>query len=562
MASSHHASPLTEPDFSLSVRFAMMMRTAVFLLLILTLSVSTGSRLCAQVGSRPGAADRLFLQDPSTPEDLMRAASAAARLDRTGLARRSLQMLIDQELSDDALRQLRREVGMEVVLRMNSNTDLQPMAGQLVDQLNRASASAMLTADDAEALIGQLGTNPVATRDAAAALLTIGNPAAKALLTADPDTPSGRLAWSLLERHPRTFRYGLLDALSDVDASRVQRGLRLLASSADAELAPLLLEYEFAGESADVRQAAADAVGRLWSGSDRPESADAAVEWLNEHAVDALATAGDRYADDRDIALARAVRFAETADVIDDQDRIATTAVRLACLAAADAADAGQVDADVQQAALDVAIRAGHSHAAEILINTDSDSLLQAMQLPDAGVRVKAAAGLLGLNERVRGIALARQIISDAANGSLQPEAVVIDARLDQATEAVFLLDGRGYKAARCSSGQAGFEQAVRQLSCELILIHANCLRWPLSQTVANLRADSRTAQTPIIVYGPLRAQTSIMQLQDRYAGVYRLMGPLSEINFTDELRRSGAPGPELSEQQRSELVELAAESL
>jgi hypothetical protein len=36
-----------------------------------------------------------------------------------------------------------------------------------------------------------------------------------------------------------------------------------------------------------------------------------------------------------------------------------------------------------------------------------------------------------------------------------------------------------------------------------LVAVHANVVRWPLSQTLSNLRADARTAQIPIVIYGP-----------------------------------------------------------
>lgn len=540
----------------------MFVRTAVLMLLILTLSVATGSHLSAQTSGLPGAGDRLFQQTPDTPAGLVRGAHAAARLSQTQLARGFLQSLLDQAMSDEELIELRNQVGLSIFLSLNANVDLQPMAASLLKQVNRASSNARVTPEQAGDLVAQLGTSREATVEASRDLLSLGNSAAVALLTADIETRAGSLAYSLLRRHPRLFRYGILDALENAEPEQVQRGLRVLSVTADSELAPLLLEYEFAAESSAVRRAGSAAVDRLWSGVDRPKSADAAVNWLTEQAEMSLSEAGNRFADEGELALARAVRLAEIAVTIDPDDRVLPNAVLLACQAAATGGMAVEGDEPVRQAAADVAVHAGHSSAAAALIGSRADTLRRAMQMPGARVRVTAAASLLGLDGRVRGATLAQQMVRDASRGSTMPEAVVIDARLEQASEAVWLLGQQGYETDRCLTGQAGFEHAVRQLNCELILIHSNCLRWPLTQTVANLRADSRTAQTPIVVYGPRRVSPSVAQLQSQYPGVYRMSGPLSEINFADELRRSGVPGPMLTEEQRVRLIELAAGAL
>lgn len=544
----------------------MTLRTVVLLLLILTLSAGTGSRLCAQTDEVSNSEDQLFQLPPDTPARLLRGALAAARLSQTQLANSYLQSVLDQQLSDEELQKLRSDVGLNVVLRLNANVDLQPLAGKLLDEINRAAAAAAVSPEQAESLIARLGQSRQATIQAATDLLTLGNSAAGALLAADVETQSGSLAYSLLRRHPRLFRYGILDALREAQPDQVRRGLQVLAVTADAELAPLLLEYEFAGDSPEVRSAAAAAVERLWRGDDRPRTPDAAVQWLTSESEVSLSIAADRFAEQRDLALAKAVRLAEIAVKIDAGDRDAAQAALLACRTAADAGVDAGVDAgeapDVRDAAAEFAVRAGHGIAAAALVGPNAEILRRAMQLPEPGVRVTAAAELLGLQERVRGVSMAQQMLQDASGGSTMPEAVVIDARLDQATEAAWLLDQQGYQTARCITGQAGFERAARQLNCELILIHSNCVRWPLTQTVANLRADSRTAQTPIIVYGPKRVTLSIQQLQQQYPGVYRMSGPLSEINFADELRRSGAPGPLLSPEERSRLIEVANAAL
>lgn len=537
----------------------MISRTSVFVLLLLTLSVISGSRVIAQGDGNQTRADRVFQLEPDTPRRLVISAHAAARLSYTQVARGYLQTLIDQGLSNEDLLMLREQVGLETFMNLHANADLQPMAGELLQQLNDASFAAVVLPGKAEDLVARLGTSSDETVTAGTDLLTLGNAAADALLKADIETQSGTVAYNLLRRHPRQFRFGILNALNDADFGQQRRGLLVLATSADSELAPLLLRYEFGSDSEEVRQAAARAVSQLWSGKNRPQTADEAVEWLTNQAAILLASAADRFSPRPDAALTKALRLAEVAVEIDGAEGDRSAATLLACQAATSNVTEEDVNASVREAALQIAIRAKHSTAAAALLQPNAEDLRLATQLSGAVVRVTAAAELLKLDQRVRGAAFARRVLDDAAEGSTSPEAVVIDPRLDAATEAVWLLQDQGYDATRCLTGQAGFERAASQLSCELILIHSNCLRWNLSQTVANLRADSRTAQTPIAVYGPHQDRAAIRQLQHRYPGVSWLPGPLSEINFVDELRRNDVPGPILTEETRSRLIELAA---
>ncbi|MFG0240125.1 MAG: hypothetical protein ACF8CY_03585, partial [Gimesia chilikensis] len=76
-----------------------------------------------------------------------------------------------------------------------------------------------------------------------------------------------------------------------------------------------------------------------------------------------------------------------------------------------------------------------------------------------------------------------------------------------------------------------------------------------LSQTIANLRADSRTANIPIVIYGPLRLQNKI-EYSTRY---YPLVKYMVESENTDDIGSQlkpfleGLKTPELTGELRSE---------
>ena len=536
----------------------MINRLVIVPLSILTLAIAAGPNAFAQNLGLSTTNEKLFQQTPDTPARLLRSAAAAARLNHTLLARGYLELVLDGGLADEAWLELQNEVGIELFLSLNSNADLQPMAGNLLKQANAATSSAKLSQEQAAGLVAQLGSSHQETIAAASALLTIGNPAAGSLLKADIKTQAGSMAFELLSKHPRRFRYGIMNVLSDLNSEQAVRGIQVLATTADADLAPLLLEYEFSSTEESIRLAATSAVNCLWSGSHRPRTADRAIEWLIQKATALLAVSADRFSRRSGTELAQAVQFVEIADAIDRDNRATVAATMLACRAAGSTVDDATSDPDVRQAAIDIAIKANHGKAVAALLNTDSKNLYRAINIAGAEVRVKAAVELLKQKRNVRGQAYAKRVIHNATNGSLTPEAVVIDPRQDVATQATWLLDEQGYVTTSCATGQGGFDNAVRQLNCELILIHTNCLRWPLSQTIANLRADSRTSQTPIAIYGPERDTTAIRRMQSLYPGISHLPGPLSEINFADELRRSDVPGPLLTKEGRSHLIEQA----
>ncbi|MCP4169584.1 MAG: hypothetical protein GY758_02285, partial [Fuerstiella sp.] len=149
-------------------------------------------------------------------------------------------------------------------------------------------------------------------------------------------------------------------------------------------------------------------------------------------------------------------------------------------------------------------------------------------------------------------------MIASGIEGLETPEAVVIDSGGgDSPTTAAVLIEA-GYTATAATSGRSGFEAATRQLHCELILVQSNCLRWSLSDTIANLRADYRTCNTPIIIYGPERDKLRTERVRSNHHGIWWISEPISEITFVDTLRFEKVPTPILSEAERRSMTRFA----
>jgi hypothetical protein len=60
-----------------------------------------------------------------------------------------------------------------------------------------------------------------------------------------------------------------------------------------------------------------------------------------------------------------------------------------------------------------------------------------------------------------------------------------------------------GYEPIVTLSGREAFRAAAERGDVELVVLHPNVIRWALSETLANLRADSRTAGMPVVIHGP-----------------------------------------------------------
>ena len=69
------------------------------------------------------------------------------------------------------------------------------------------------------------------------------------------------------------------------------------------------------------------------------------------------------------------------------------------------------------------------------------------------------------------------------------------------------------------SSSKQGADQIVAEITAaggKAIAIQANVNEWTLSQTLANFRADARTANIPILIYGPDWAAANVQKLVER----------------------------------------------
>lgn len=146
----------------------------------------------------------------------------------------------------------------------------------------------------------------------------------------------------------------------------------------------------------------------------------------------------------------------------------------------------------------------------EVLQN--SSPVLAALNAPDPRLQFAAAMVTLRAEPRATFPSASRvmQILRRALTDPGQARALVIDSDHDRATTVGGYLFEQGYAPLTAATGREGFTLAAENAGIELVVIHANVVHWDLTQTLANFRADARTAYLPLVIYGPeeLREKT------------------------------------------------------
>jgi hypothetical protein len=144
------------------------------------------------------------------------------------------------------------------------------------------------------------------------------------------------------------------------------------------------------------------------------------------------------------------------------------------------------------------------------------------------------------------------EILARELAGSEQSQSVIIDPNLDRASIMASLVGALGFDATVAGTGREGFEFAVTR-PVGLAVVHLNSVRWELSQTIANFRADARTRNVPIAIYGPSGMEPAVEELLQAQPVVY-----VQEANNTRDLSRSLRPllaqatPPPLTDDQRT----------
>lgn len=540
-------------------------------------------------------ASDLFQFPPESPEQLLEAAIITRQLNRQDDARRFLRTLLEKQLSEAELRALRQRVGSEPFLLLSGDRKMQPEGSELLHTVNAASKPQALSSAELQGLIQKLAQTSEDATMAVVALVANGNDSAAALIAADVSTPAGRAASNLLTEHAREMRFGLLSELTNADESGRRRILQLLGTTADPDIAPHLLRWQFDPDSeATTRDIAAQAIRRLTHNSLEIATPEEASHYLTERSAKLLRSAADRFEHTREPAIIRelsgrdraaellrtATSFLTDAVSLDDSNASASAMLLVArcskvdpALSAAPSVATGQETAGLAAAfgtALELedanagiellrAIKMADFSAIEPEVRERVDAALKrAVNTSDSRIRILAADVAQNVTHtNVSEPAVSRTLKSVRA-GSLKPEAVVVDSDDRNLRNLNMALQNAGFSVEVSETGQDGFDAAVRQMNCELILVDAESAGWPLATTLANLRSDARTRKVPIVVVGPDRFALRVERLSEIYPGVWFIAEPVGIESLALKLESLLLPGHLLTIEDRAVMKKMA----
>src|SRR5205823_3218152 len=133
------------------------------------------------------------------------------------------------------------------------------------------------------------------------------------------------------------------------------------------------------------------------------------------------------------------------------------------------------------------------------------------LSAPGRRARFAAARALVALDPRrpFAGSSRVVPVLAQFVTSQAAPRALVIDGNTSRGNLLCGHLKALGYEPVLATTGDEGFRVAADSADVELILIDLHMIEgdWRLHDTLANLKADARTAGIPIYVVGPLGRQ-------------------------------------------------------
>lgn len=628
--------------------------------------------LAAPVTASIPIAPDLYQFPPSTPEALLGAARTTLRFDRVGDSRAFLKRILELQLGDNELLELRRKTGIDVFLELRQDSRLQPEAEQLLKSINAASKSKTHSAEELTEFVKNLSVPGSVGEKAAAELLTAGEAAVPVLLIADGSTDAGKIANKLLSTHAASLRHAFLRELPTADVATKTKLLGLIGQSGDSNLAIHLLRWQFdSGIESTVSEAAqvairdlrapenaitssAEAVEHLLttaealvktghqrfatletpSSSDNDADAESSPsvmslleqdiriiafekEWSEAQSFLAALETGEIEADSstsyvtvlaeaksrvqaateqlesgvaekqsllrsfREVAISRSDELAKThlADVLtldpeNTEARLLSIVLGASSSAATAEADGGsspKLTSEDLLSALEISLNLQCFEAAASLLqafpkqstdstfNSSAPKLLgEALKSPDAKVRTLAARiARTSFSGRCSSSAVSRTFLA-ATNGSLKPEMVIVSPDDSQLRTLQAVFQDAGFAANIAETGADGFQQAASQMNCELFVLQAESPIWPMATTLANLRSDVRTRNTPVVIIGHPRFQDRVAALSEIYEGVWFISEPAGTESLLSKMSQKNIPGPTLTAEDRALIKALA----
>ena len=558
----------------------MISRHCTLMILLLATWLVRPTHVVAQEEPATPAATEAspLITEPKTPAEHMKAVIFTMKVARPEAAKKYIEALLALDPDDATLIGFRTEYGTGTFLQLARFPELNPPATVLLERLNAASTRQANDPVFMDGVLKNLSGSPREVDLAMRDLQHLGAPAASRLVQAAADPNSGvdrDQAFIALTRMGESAVAPLIGYLFQGDDAQKTLAVDAFGWVATKNDAVYLYSTAFATEGEPgIRQTARQAISRLLykdpSHAGRLEGFGAAAqlrvtaekllkgETVMEPEEDGLvpvwvtdktsASLVERRVTPHSAAIFRAEQFARQSLELAPTDT-RTQSVLLNTILTRDIEAAGwdQPIPSGPGSAHEVAVLAGSSACLEALAlanemgNTAAaESLVRALAqngsaslLRTGGQRGAIVAALDHPSLRVQfaatetillwdpqqpfsGSRRVVEILARALNADARANGVVVDPNNTRGSTMATFLSEMGYDAQIVPTGAAGFEAATTQGDMEIAVLHLNTIQWDLSPTIANFRADSRTKNMPIAIYGPHGFRRSIEHLLAR----------------------------------------------
>jgi hypothetical protein len=527
----------------------------------------------------------LFARQPRTPAELW---DAADYLIRTGQAAKAVPFLdrFQKSQPDDAtLVAIRDRFGVGSFMRLGDDPATRPFAAPLSEALAAAVRRYVTNPARIARWVADLTLSPAEQDYALRRLAEAGPYAVPPLIEAlrrpglSPEDHE-RLVRNL-GRLERSAVPPLTAALDSPDPVVAADAATALGSIGDRSAVPFLTFPAAASASPAVRSAAQAAIERLtgrpfarqpaptaraladaaWSyHRARPEGIDEPVvlwSWDEARKVPA-----PREVTPAEARTTQGLQFARRALRLDPNDRSAQVAQLSLALAQAARRVGPEAVAALEPATFAAATAAGPALLAQVLETAVADAkpdlaaaavaalakvtdraalagaqgglhpLVRALTAPGRRAQFAAARAIVDLapDRPFPGSSLVAKTLARFVVNQSMPRAVVVDGNPARGQLVASSLMGLGYLADVEPTGSDGFRAAADSADVELVLVayDLHLGDWKLTDTLANLQADARTAALPLFVYGPYDIRYTRPNLERDFPGI-RLLVPAAD---------------------------------
>ena len=560
------------------------------------------------------SADDLLLSKPETPEQLLQAVVQLTDLGQAASAKPYLEQLIKADIDDETVLKLRDKYGPAAFLGLANNKTLQPESITLLKKMEVAFRAYATDPARIDSLINDLAGSATKRTIAIIELKSAGEivapPILKRLSKSDDPGMNDELAFALAQIGPPVV-HPLIAALRSPTEKIRKIAADVLGDIGDPAAILYLWNPAFSqSQPPSVQRAARTALAKILKKDSRNvyeldahgaqrELINAALHFYQTHEDKSEKqkvwtwdlkeqTIVQKELPTQEINLIQGLRLAKEAlEMSPDRQDVQTLYLAMALAMEAYYAGWSNPLPEGQGTAFNLALLSGPAAVSRVLAlsmkqgHTPSaiaalkalgqigsrallyeqldkhSSIIAALNYPDRRVQFAAATTIMQLDpvKSFPGATRVISILSRALLGEGSQAAIVVDSSVPRAQSMAGVFNELGYQTQPVQTGKAGFKAATERMDVEFIALQYNIMRWGLSQTIANLRADSRTANIPILIYGPLRLKNKVEYSTRRYPLVHYLV----ETENTNDVEKQISPflrslkTPELTGDLRTE---------